>query len=146
MWGPDLCWLICPLDWISIGSKCVRFARGNRKTWDDAHKYCLHYEAELLSWRSEAEFRMTSFYWAEIEAVTGTRYNTWGGAIRNEEWGDWVWGNVTDDLIPLSFGWYPGNPENWKDEDPTCAFNSDSRGLACSLCLRELEFTCEKDI
>ena len=135
----------CPLDWFSIGSKCVRFARGNRKTWDDAHRYCLHYEAELLSWRSEAEFRMTSFYWAEIEAVTGTRYNTWGGAIRNMEWGDWVWGNVTDDLIPLSFGWYPGQP-SWGSDQEICAFNSDSRGLACDFCKRDLEFTCEKDV
>merc|ERR1712012_1096308 len=95
----------CPIDWFSVGSKCVRFARGNRKTWDDAHKYCLHYGAELLSWRTEAEWMMNKFYWAEIEAVTGTRYNSWGGAIRNDELGDWVWGNVTDDLIPLSFGW-----------------------------------------
>ena len=88
---------------------------------------------------------MTGFYLAEIVAVTGTDHHTWGGAIRNDEWGDWVWGNVTDDLIPLSFGWYPGNPDD-KDDKESCAFNSDSRGLACDLCVRELEFTCEKDV
>ena len=124
--------------------------KGQPKTWDDAHKYCLHYGAELLSWRTEAEWLMTSFYWAEIEAVTGTRYSSWSGAIRDDEWGDWVWGNVTDDLVPLSFGWYPGHPEACKDRtEEMCAFNSDSRGLACGLyspCIAEYEFTCEKDV
>jgi len=138
----------CPPYWFSIGSKCVRFARANFKTWYDAHKYCLHYEAELLSWRSEAEFMMTSFYWAEIEAVTGTRYKTWGGAICNMEWGDWVWGNVTNDLIPMSFGWLPGNPEEWASGQcgGVCAFNADSSGLGNDGCDKELEFTCEKDV
>jgi len=135
----------CPIGWVNYGEKCARWTPDNRRSWYSAHDYCLFYKAELMSWRSEPEFKMIQFFWRELAVNQGdlrTLYS-WTGAYRQDElWGDWTWGNVTGDWVPMSYGWgYTPAVES------QCAFmNNNGVGLAQDIfrkCPEEKTFVCE---
>lgn len=96
---------------------------------------------------------MNKYFWDEIESVTHKGFGTWTGAYRQvEQWGDWAWGNVTDDWVPLNYGWYPGGGMYTGGDadhlrDKLCAWNSMGAGLVTGReCDFEMLFTCAKDV
>ena len=92
---------------------------------------------------------MTKYFWDEVESVTHKNFGTWTGAYRQvEQWGDWTWGNVTDDWVPLNYGWYPHGMYTGDDNNQNrfqCAWTHTS-GLVPRECNFEMLFTCAKDV
>ena len=40
-----------------------------------------------------------------------TTRGSWTGAMKQAwNWGDWVWSNATNDLVPMNYGWGRGQP------------------------------------
>ena len=106
---------VCPNGWYSVGESFIRFP-DNHMSWYDARDYCQHYDAELLAWRTEAEWKMSEIFLNEMSLFG--RIQAWGGAYKQDElWGDWVWGNNTEgDFVPMDYGWHEGEPSTGQDD------------------------------
>merc|ERR1719330_1790382 len=105
---------VCPSGWINVGAKCLLHRDGNYKTWVEAKAYCVHLDAELLAWRTREEYEILRiWFWEMLVEVGhgGWPQRPWSGAYKqNEVWGDWVWGNTTDDWVPMDYGWWSDYP------------------------------------
>ena len=116
----------CPNGWISVGTKCLlhRDDPTNYKTWVEAKAYCDHLDAELLAWRTREEYEILHIWFWEKSVNPpepnnpGWHYRPWSGGYKQREvWGDWVWGNTTDDLVSMDYGWwrdYPDVDKTWE--------------------------------
>merc|ERR1711971_33555 len=112
----------CPSGWMEGGGKCIHWNLQQRLTWYDANDYCRAHDAELLSWRSEGEYLTFKFFWLELGVVNEPiDIKSWTGGIQQSwNWGDWTWGNLTNDLVPMNYGWAEGEPNNMNDNYEQC--------------------------
>ena len=141
---------LCQVGWDSVGDKCIRWNQQNIMSWYDAYHYCETHDAELLTWRSEAEWFQASFYFQEFitsnaESWTGANCPEWQGYL------EFFWGNNTMDFVPLDFGWQENKPsgagygEPGKDLCGRFRGTRDERysGLMDSHCVELRAFMCQ---
>ena len=119
----------CPGGWIDLGFSC--FHRTELlMIAAEAYERCQVYDAELVSWRDEEEFKVLSYYLQEW-AVANHEYclHSDMGAECNIYWttandikyeGDWVWGNSSN-FVDRTYGWREGSPMSDKDHTDNCA-------------------------
>jgi len=88
---------------------------------------------------------MRLWFWEKlVEEGPGWIYRPWSGAYHQVEvWGDWVWGNTTDDWVPMDYGWW----ENYPDVDKTweCALIEYPNRAQSLTGLLQNYFRCEEE-
>ena len=135
---------VCPVGWYSVGEKCMRLPSDNKKRWSEAKEYCEHYQAELLAWRSEAEWRTAETFFRELEVVSISQDRAWAGAYHQLDFlGDWTWSNNEDDFVPMEYGWRTGQPDELPDKCSVLRFDEDMIGLDNERCDLDYNFICQ---
>ena len=120
----------CPVGWYSVGEKCIRWTRNNELSWYEGYKYCQHLEAELVTWRSEGEYLTLKYFTLELELMYNEGLMIWTGANNPlwNPWNDFIFNNDTMDFVPMTYGWWQGQPwednqgQGWLDDEDNCAW------------------------
>jgi len=105
----------CPGGWSDVGSKCVLIGgEGTGRPWSEASEFCNIMGGELVSWADESGYFPVKFLLVEFclnDARSNKCWNWfwWTGAKLNEDLKIWMWEDGPD-LVPMNFGWFPGQP------------------------------------
>ena len=140
----------CSDGWFQlVNGKCIYFSGFKQiLSWYDSYNFCQAHDAELVTWRSEEEFLAIYFFYGEIINTYPENFPCWTGAFKQTQTtNDWVWNNVTKDLVPLEYGWNAGAPSK-----PGCeagqlhdCINLDLCGLDDTVGSIPLPFLCQQD-
>ena len=129
--------------WIPGGGKCIHWNLQQKLTWYDANDYCRAHDAELLSWRSEGEYLSFKFFWQEVAIAYEEDIKSWTGGIKQWwNYDDWTWGNTTNDLVPINYGWSEGKPNGAEGSHECAELYSDGM-LDDKGCDRQINFICQ---
>ena len=132
----------CPSGWIPGAGKCLHWNQQQGLAWWDANDYCRAHDAELLSWRSEAEYLTFKFFWLELVISNGGAGGWTGGIKQWWNYDDWTWGNTTNDLVPINYGWSEGKPNGAEGSHECAELYSDGM-LDDKGCDRAIPFICQ---
>ena len=137
---------VCPVGWYSVGEKCIRWTYENQLSWNAAWDYCNLHQADLVSWRSEAEFRQVKIFHQELMTTYGG-FAVWTNANHPawHPWNEFIWGRDTTDFVPMNYGWREGFPDRQAElgDAECCHLGHGANGLHDYVCHQEFSFMCE---